>query len=92
MHRPRGNVQSVATADLNGDGQLDLAVVGFTSNPPLRVDEARSAPRGGDPDGTRTLLDRYAREIPRRQLAREAAFLRAKVDAAPTIDPGPTNP
>jgi hypothetical protein len=33
MHRRRGNVQSVATADLNGDGQLDLAVVGFTSNP-----------------------------------------------------------
>jgi len=42
------------------------------------LDEARSALRSGDPVRARVLLDRYAREIPRGQMAREAALLRAE--------------
>jgi hypothetical protein len=54
------------------------------------LDEARSALRAGDPARARRELDRYAREIPRGQLAREAAMLRAEVDAA--LDAGKTIP
>ena len=54
------------------------------------LDEARTALRAGDPVGARAWLDRYAREIPRGQLAREAALLRAEVEA--TIDAGATDP
>jgi hypothetical protein len=46
------------------------------------LDEARGALGGGDAARARALLDRYAREIPRGQMAREAALLRAEVDAA----------
>jgi hypothetical protein len=56
------------------------------------LDEARSALREGDRAGARAALDRYAREIPRGQLGREAALLRAKVDAEPGVDAAPTNP
>lgn len=45
------------------------------------IDEARSALRAGDPARARAVLNRYAREIPRGQLAPEAAMLRAQVDA-----------
>jgi uncharacterized protein HemY len=43
------------------------------------LDGARSAQRAGDRARARALLDRYAREIPRPQLAREAAMLRAEL-------------
>jgi hypothetical protein len=54
------------------------------------LDEARSALRAGDAARARRELDRYAREIPHGQLAREAAMLRAEVDAA--LDAGATIP
>jgi hypothetical protein len=56
------------------------------------LDEARSALHRGDRAGARALLDRYAREIPRGQLGRGAALLRAKVDAGPEIDAGEAVP
>lgn len=46
------------------------------------LDEARAALRAGDRARARAVLDRYAREIPRGQLGREAAMLRAEVDQA----------
>jgi hypothetical protein len=46
------------------------------------LDEARAALREGQPARARAVLDRYEREIPRGQMAREAALLRAEVDAA----------
>jgi hypothetical protein len=46
------------------------------------IDEARRALDEGDPQRARSLLDRYAREAPRGQLAREAARLRAEANAA----------
>lgn len=55
------------------------------------LDEARSALRAGDRAGARAVLDRYAREIPRGQLGREAALLRAEIEADPTLDAGPTD-
>ena len=54
------------------------------------LDEARSALHRGDPARAEALLDRYARELPGGQMAREAAVLRADVEAA--IDGGKTNP
>jgi len=58
------------------------------------LDEARRALRAGDPARARRELDRYAREIPRGQLGREAAMLRAEVDAAAAgaLDAGKTIP
>jgi hypothetical protein len=55
------------------------------------LDEARSALRAGDRAGARALLDRYAREIPRGQLGREAALLREETEAVTGIDAGPTD-
>jgi hypothetical protein len=46
------------------------------------LDGVRHALDDGDPARARSLLDRYAREAPRGQLAREAAKLRAEVEAA----------
>ncbi len=43
------------------------------------LDEARRALDGGDPARAKALMDRYARETPHGQLAREAALLRAEV-------------
>ena len=54
------------------------------------LDEVRVTLHGGDPARARALLDRYAREIPRGQMAREAGLLRAEVDAA--LDGGTSNP
>jgi hypothetical protein len=51
------------------------------------IDEARRALDGGDAARARALLDRYAREIPHGQLAREAASLRALADAAGRNNP-----
>ena len=53
------------------------------------LDDARSALRAGDRVRARALLDRYAREIPRGQLAREAAMLRAEIDASAGAMHGP---
>ena len=55
------------------------------------LDEARSALAAGEPARARALMDRYAREIPRGQLAREAALLRAQATRAAQAV-GPTNP
>jgi hypothetical protein len=55
------------------------------------LDEARSALREGDRATARALLDRYARDIPRGQLGREAALLRDKIEAEAEIDAGPTD-
>ncbi len=44
------------------------------------LDGARRALEAGDPAGARALLDRYAHEIPERQLAHEADRLRAEAD------------
>jgi hypothetical protein len=55
------------------------------------LDEARTALRAGDRAGARALLDRYAREIPRGQLGREAALLREETEAVSEIDAGPTD-
>ena len=52
------------------------------------LDEARRALDGGDPARAQALMDRYAREAPHGQLAREAALLRAEVAKAIA----PTNP
>jgi hypothetical protein len=46
------------------------------------LDEARAALAAGDAARARALLDRHAREIPRPQLTREAALLRAEARAA----------
>lgn len=54
------------------------------------LDDARDALRRGHPERALELLDRHAREIPRAQLGREAATLRA--EAARAIDAGATNP
>ncbi|APR75246.1 Hypothetical protein A7982_00592 [Minicystis rosea] len=54
------------------------------------LDEARAALRGGDAARALSLLDRYAREIPRGQLSREAAMLRVEATAA--VDAGRTIP
>jgi hypothetical protein len=54
------------------------------------LDDARSALDHGDPSRARAVLDRYARAIPRGQMAREAALLRAQADAA--IAARPSNP
>ena len=54
------------------------------------LDEARAALRAGDPARALSLLDRYGREIPRGQLTREAAMLRAEARAA--VDAGRTIP
>lgn len=53
------------------------------------LDDARAALRSGDRTRARALLDRYAREIPRGQLGREAAVLRAEVES---IDGGVSIP
>jgi hypothetical protein len=54
------------------------------------IDEARRALQEGNPTRARSLLDRYAREAPHGELARDAAKLRADVDAA--MDGGRTIP
>jgi hypothetical protein len=54
------------------------------------LDEARAALDRGDRAGALAALDRYAREAPRGQMAREAAVLRARVSAKP--DPEKTIP
>ncbi len=56
------------------------------------LDEARSALREGDRAAARALLDRYAREIPRGQLGREAALLRDETEAEAGIDAAPMDP
>ncbi|MEP7123378.1 MAG: hypothetical protein ABJE95_20800 [Byssovorax sp.] len=69
-----------------------------SSPPPLTLaaelallDQARTALREGDRAGARASLDRYARQIPHGQLAREAALLRAEIEADAAIDAGPTD-
>jgi hypothetical protein len=52
------------------------------------LDEARGALNRGEIAAARALLDRYAKEHPRGQMAREAAQIRADVEAAA----GKTNP
>jgi hypothetical protein len=46
------------------------------------LDEARKALDGGDAAGAKLVMDRYAREAPHGQLAREAALLRAEIARA----------
>jgi hypothetical protein len=54
------------------------------------LDEARGALRGGEPARAIEALDRFARQIPRAQMAREASVLRAEAEAA--IDAGKAIP